>query len=94
MAPSFFLLIAICFTVTHCVTLSQLYRQIADSDKEDVLTPSISHPNYHRTREIIGTLRGKPIYNRQHSGFIDANGVPVPVLPYARTDSSGFMRGR
>ncbi|KAK0421020.1 hypothetical protein QR680_015027 [Steinernema hermaphroditum] len=71
---------------SHAKTLKEIYNQMHHIEKETVLTLSKSHPDYHRTkdREIIGSFRGQPIYNRQHSGFVDANGVPVPVLPYAR----------
>uniref|UniRef100_A0A1I8AIG5 Secreted protein n=1 Tax=Steinernema glaseri TaxID=37863 RepID=A0A1I8AIG5_9BILA len=95
---SFILLLACigaCVPLGNAVTLSEIYERIMSNDREmkshrgafkedSVLSPSRSHPEYQRHREIIGSFRGIPIYNRQYSGFIDDNGVPVPVLPYAR----------
>uniref|UniRef100_A0A1I7YEY4 PhoLip_ATPase_C domain-containing protein n=1 Tax=Steinernema glaseri TaxID=37863 RepID=A0A1I7YEY4_9BILA len=92
------LIIAYVVLPGHALTLSEVYKQMYHVHKDSVLTAAQSHPDYHRTkhREMIGSFRGKPIFNRQHSGFIDDNGVPVPVLPYAKStedNSESWRRG-
>ncbi|KAK0394455.1 hypothetical protein QR680_000746 [Steinernema hermaphroditum] len=77
-----------CFALScYSLTLSEVYNQLSRVQKESVLTPALTHPEYHHTkqREVIGSFRGEPIFNRQYSGFVDDNGVPVPVLPYAKS---------
>ncbi|TMS32139.1 hypothetical protein L596_000023 [Steinernema carpocapsae] len=87
---SAFSILFVVLLIEQCssITLTEVYNEMRKNHKDSVLTPSRSHPDYHRTkqREIIGSFRGKPIYNRQYSGFVDDNGVPVPVLPYAKND--------
>ncbi|CAI2326913.1 unnamed protein product [Caenorhabditis sp. 36 PRJEB53466] len=41
-----------------------------------------------RSAHYIGSFRGEPIKTRQHHAFIDDNGVPIPLLPFADRFSS------
>ncbi|VDM94984.1 unnamed protein product [Thelazia callipaeda] len=40
------------------------------------------------TNKFIILCRGKPIHSRQQSRFMDENGVPIPILPYAKSDEN------
>uniref|UniRef100_A0A1I8AHX9 Col_cuticle_N domain-containing protein n=1 Tax=Steinernema glaseri TaxID=37863 RepID=A0A1I8AHX9_9BILA len=87
---------------SYALSLTQIFERVIEAedgrsarierkDMERTLDPSLPSPthhhHHHHQAEVIGSFRGVPIYNRQ-DGFVDDNGVPVPVLPYARENEN------
>ncbi|CAD6195337.1 unnamed protein product [Caenorhabditis auriculariae] len=84
-------ILSLLFTFFTAASAYSLLEQVGRKDVRAML------PDYRttdadvgmRSAHTIGTFRGEPILTRQRDAFIDDNGVPIPLLPYANFHTHG-----